>query len=72
MRKLMKKIDNKLFAARNAMKAFMNSDRGDTNFVSIAIILVVIIVIAILFITLGQNMASKLGEKIRELMDALG
>ena len=72
MRKLMKKIDNKIFAARNAMKYFMNSDRGDTNFVSIAIILVVIIVIAVLFITLGQDMAAKLTQKISDLMSALG
>lgn len=72
MKKLFRKLNSTLWSAKLAAKSFIADEHGDTNFVSIAIILVVVIVIAILFITLGQDLATKLGEKIRELMEALG
>lgn len=71
MKKLIKKLNSALCAAKIAAKNFVADERGDTNFVSIAIILVVVIVIAILFITLGQDLADSLGQKIQDLMDAL-
>lgn len=71
MKKLIKKLDSVLFATKIAAKNFVEDERGDTNFISIAIILVVVIVIAILFITLGQDLAKSLETKIKELMDAL-
>ncbi len=71
MEKLIKKLNSAFFAAKFAAKNFVTDERGDTNFISIAIILVVVIVIAILFITLGQDLAEVLGTKIRDLMDAL-
>ena len=71
MKKLIKKLNSALWSAKLAAKNFVTDERGDTNFVSIAIILVVVIVIAILFITLGQDLADSLRTKIQELMDAL-
>lgn len=72
MKTLINKMGMSLLGAKMAAKRFVSEERGDTNFISIAIILVIVIVIAILFITLGQDMADKLGTKIQELMDALG
>lgn len=72
MKTLINKMSMSLLNAKMAAKRFVSEERGDTNFISIAIILVIVIVIAILFITLGQDMAEKLGTKIEELMSALG
>lgn len=72
MKKLINKLSLSLLNAKLAAKKFLSEERGDTNFISIAIILVVVIVIAILFITLGQDLAASLGAKIEELMEALG
>ncbi len=72
MKKLIEKLGASLQSAKLAVKKFFTEERGDTNFISIAIILVVVIVIAILFITLGQDLADTLTKKIDELMKALG
>lgn len=72
MKKLMKKMDSKIISAKLAAQRFVSNERGDTNFISIAIILIVVIVIAILFITFGQDLAELLEEKITDIMDALG
>lgn len=51
---------------------FINDERGDTNFISIAIILIVIIAVAIVFITFGQDIKKAFETKINELKTALG
>ena len=72
MKKLFIKLNSTLLAAKLAARNFVSDERGDTNFVSIAIILVVVIVIAIVFITLGDELVAALSEKIQDLLDALG
>lgn len=72
MKKLIEKLDNFLLRTKLAADRFLKEEQGDTNFISIAIILVVVIVIAVLFITLGQDLGTKLKAKISELMGALG
>lgn len=72
MKKLMEKLGNALIRAKLEANRFVNEEKGDTNFISIAIILVVVIVIAIVFITLGQDLGDKLSQKVSELMGALG
>lgn len=71
MKKLLEKISMAFIRAKLAKDEIISEERGDTNFISIAIILIVVIVIAILFITFGQDLAAKLGSKIKELMDKL-
>ena len=72
MKKLINKFDLALLKAKNATKNFLTEERGDTNFVSIAIILIVVIVIAIIFITLGKKLGTGLQEKVNDLLSALG
>lgn len=72
MKKLVDKINLSLLKAKMDMNAFLNDESGDTNFISIAIILVVVIVIAIVFITFSQEMGAALEESIEELKGALG
>ena len=72
MKKLFIKLNSTLLAAKLAARNFVSDERGDTNFVSIAIILIVVIVIAIVFITLGDELVAKKKKKIQDLLDALG
>ena len=72
MKKLFIKLNSTLLAAKLAARNFVSDERGDTNFVSIAIILIVVIVIAIVFITLGDELVAALSEEIQDLLDALG
>lgn len=54
------------------VEGFKEEERGDTNFLSIAIILVVVIGLAIVFITFGQRLTGSLTTAIGELFGALG
>ena len=53
------------------VKKLVDDERGDTNFISIAIILIVIIVIAILFITFSNDIKAKFGAAVKNLFAAL-
>ena len=71
MRKLARKLEGALIRAKLAAERFTTEERGDTNFISIAIILVIVLAIAIVFITFGQALLPKMQEKIQEILDAL-
>lgn len=51
---------------------FGEEERGDTNFISIAIILVVVLGLAVIFIGFGDSLTTGLTEAINELKGALG
>lgn len=51
---------------------FGGEERGDTNFISIAIILVVVLGLAVIFIGFGDSLTTGLTEAINELKGALG
>lgn len=70
MKKLFGKIKEKALGVQMALRGFMLDERGDTNFISIAIILVVIIALAIVFIGFRDQIIAKLQEAIGDLMDA--
>lgn len=72
MKNLVKKLNAKLLGAKMAAENFVADQRGDTNFISIAIILVVVIVIAVVFITLSQKLGGKLNDAVSSLLAALG
>lgn len=72
MKKLFNKLNSTLLSAKLAVRSFITEERGDTNFVSIAIILIVVIVLAIVFITLGDKLGDALQTKVQELLNALG
>lgn len=72
MKKLLKKLNTAFLKARFAANNFVTDERGDTNFVSIAIILVVVIGIAIVFIAFGDKLTAGLETKTNDLLTALG
>ena len=72
MKNMKDKLDLAYLSTKEKAREFLMEERGDTNFISIAIILIVVIVIAIIFITLGDEIGAALSDKIDELKDALG
>lgn len=71
----MKKIDAmilKLYLnVTNAVEEFKKSERGDTNFVSMLLIIGIVVVLAGLFLTLGKGVMSSITTKINEFIKKL-
>lgn len=55
-----------------AVQNFVEEQDGDTNFISIMIILGVVVVFAGLFKTLGGDIIDKVGDKIEAFLNSLG
>lgn len=72
MKNLINKFKTSMLRAQIATTNFLTEERGDTNFISIAIILVVILAIAVVFITFGQDILAKLQSAISDLFNVLG
>lgn len=72
MKKLLKKLNYNLVSAKNATRDLILNERGDTNFISIAIILIVVIAIAVVFINFGSRLTNGLSQKIQQILQALG
>ena len=72
MKKLMNKLNNALMQAKDKAAEFVSNERGDTNFISIAIIFIVIIGVAIVFIGFRDSILAAFTEATQDLLDALG
>ena len=72
MKKIKEKIQSALLRGKMAMTRFVTEERGDTNFVSIAIVLVIVITVAIAFIALKDQVLGWLNQAIQNLQRALG
>lgn len=72
MKKLKNKLNNTMIQVKCKAAEFLSNERGDTNFISIAIILIVIVGIAIAFIGFGNQIMDRFNEAVTNLMDALG
>lgn len=64
MEKLISALDKKMIAAKCAMYNFITEERGDTNFVSIAVIVAIIVVLAIAFKGIATTAIQKIGEQV--------
>lgn len=71
MKKLKEKIRNQLIDLCVSAETFLREDRGDTNFISIAIILIVVIALAVVFIGFKDQLLPKLKSAIDELLGKL-
>jgi len=71
----MKKINEMLtklqIKAYCALSNFKNSERGDTNFVSMLIIIGIVVVLAGLFLTLGKDVVSSISQKVKDFINGL-
>lgn len=71
MKKLKNKLNNTMIQVKCKAAEFLSNERGDTNFISIAIILIVIIGIAIAFIQFGNDIMDKFKQAVGDLMGNL-
>lgn len=71
MKKLKNKLNNTMIQVKCKAAEFLSNERGDTNFISIAIILIVIIGIAIAFIQFGNGIMDKFKQAVADLMGNL-
>lgn len=71
MKKIMDKLDSALINVQFRARNFISNQRGDTNFISIAIILIVVLVIAVVFINFAKLFAPELTKKTTEVLNAL-
>lgn len=74
-KKLNYKVNSALLSAelktRKAVSDIVKNERGDTNFISIAIILVIVLAVAISFIAFKDKLMPKFEEKTQELLGKL-
>ena len=54
-----------------AIQNFKNSERGDTNFVSMLIIIGIVVVLAGLFLTLGKSVMASISQKVNDFINSL-
>lgn len=71
MKKLRNKLNLAVLKGQMAMRNFLSNERGDTNFISIAIILIIVIAIAVTFITFGNDIKGKFDQSTSSIMEKL-
>ncbi len=54
-----------------AWEDFKESERGDTNFVSMLLIIGIVVVLAIAFLTLGTNVMKTVTKKVTDFLNSL-
>lgn len=52
-------------------KKFKDSERGDTNFISMLLIIGIVVVLAGLFLTLSKNLMSLITQKVNDFVNGL-
>lgn len=71
----MKKLNSmttKLYVrAKCAWRCFLYDEQGDTNFISILIILAIVIILAGLFLTIGDDVMKKVADKVNDFFSDL-
>ena len=72
MKKLNQMLTKMDIKARCAIASFKNSERGDTNFVSMLLIIGIVVVLAGLFLTLGKGVMGSIQGKIDTFIESLG
>lgn len=65
---MMTKMQIKAFCA---VQNFKNSECGDTNFVSMLIIIGIVVVLAGLFLTLGKDVMTSISQKVKDFISGL-
>ena len=65
---MMTKMQIKAFCA---VQNFKNSERGDTNFVSMLIIIGIVVVLAGLLLTLGKDVMTSISQKVKDFINGL-
>lgn len=71
MRKINEMLTKMQVKAYCKLTNFINSERGDTNFVSMLLIIGIVVVLAGLFLTLGKNVVTSISQKVQDFINGL-
>ena len=71
MKVIDKMLTNLYVKVGTAVKKFKESERGDTNFVSMLLIIGIVVVLAGLFLTLGKNVMNSIKSKVTGFINGL-
>lgn len=71
MKKLNKMFINLYIKVSCSWTNFKESERGDTNFISMLLIIGIVVVLAGLFLTMGKNVVSSIGDKVNTFIKDL-
>lgn len=71
MKKIQDMVTKMQIKAFCAVQNFKNSERGDTNFVSMLIIIGIVVVLAGLFLTLGKDVMASISQKVKDFINGL-
>lgn len=72
IQKFFRNLQAKSVVAAQSAKASLADERGDTNFISIAIILIVVITVAVVFIGFKDTILAAFNDAVNQLKAALG
>lgn len=72
MKSIIKKVNRLEMRAVSAFARFMSSERGDTNFISIIIIVAIVVALAGLFWTFAKGGMNTISTKFTSFINSLG
>ncbi len=72
MEKIMDKMELMWLKAKNAWNGFAKDEKGDTNFISIIIVLGIILVVAVAFIAFRKRIMSWFTDTTETFFEELG
>lgn len=58
--------------ATSAWRSFRQNERGDTNFISILIILAIVLVLAGMFMLFGRSIMTTVTQRVTDFINGLG
>lgn len=58
--------------AQKALEEFKTNEAGDTNFISMLLIIGIVVVLATAFKTLAQGTMSQISQKVNDFVSSLG
>ena len=71
MKKMKEIAGNLYFRGITSWNRFKSSERGDTNFISILLIIAIVVVLAGAFLALGNQVMSTVSQKIMDFLNNL-
>lgn len=69
MNKLVRKMDMLMLKGEMKVREFLAEERGDTNFISIAIILAIVLAVAIVFMTAKNDIMKVANQSVTNFLD---
>ena len=71
MNKLVRKMDMLMLKGEMKVQQFLKEERGDTNFISIAIVLAIVIAVALAFMGMKNKIMDKVNTTVSDFITKL-